>query len=96
MVQKRPILTTEERKTILNQEILKHQTQGKRIESQIEFRVTLVTEKEINHVLHLILSVFTGGLWLLVWALVYFSAKDTRELLQVDEYGGITLTPVRG
>ena len=89
-------ITAEERKKILDQEILKHQTQGKRIESQIEFRITLVKEKEINHVLHLILSVLTGGLWLFVWALVYFSAKDTRELLQVDEYGGITLTPVKG
>ncbi|MCY3778986.1 MAG: hypothetical protein OXG78_01635 [Chloroflexi bacterium] len=88
-------ISPEERKKILDQEILKHQTQGKRIESQIEFRVTLVRDKQINHVLHLILSVLTGGFWLLVWALVYFSAKDTRELLQVDEYGGIRLTPVR-
>lgn len=42
MERKRQVLSHEERMKILNQEIIKHQAQGKRIESQIEYHVTLV------------------------------------------------------
>ena len=95
MEQKRPMLSHEERMKVLNQEIIKHQAQGKRVESQIEYHVILVQKQDVNHVLHLILSLCTAGLWLVVWAIMVLQTKDIREVLQVDEHGRITLTPAK-
>ena len=95
MEHKRPALSHEERMKVLNQEIIKHQTLGKRVESQIEYHVVLVQKQDVNHILHLILSVCTAGLWLVVWAIMVLQTKDIRQVLQVDEYGSITLTPAK-
>lgn len=38
----------------------------------------LALSNSVNHVLHLILSVLTGGLWLLVWVLMAARVKDWR------------------
>ena len=35
-----------------------------------------------SHVLHLILSIITGGGWLIVWALVAVSNSDARTKIQ--------------
>ena len=47
-----------------------------------------------NHILHLLLSVLTGGLWLLVWALIAIRnagqrGKIDRKLLKDKPLGGI-------
>ncbi len=83
---KQPI-SDEKRREILEEKIMMYQAGGKRLESQIGFQAVLVTEKKVNHLLHLVLSIFTGGLWALVWLYVALSNKDIREILQVDEYG---------
>lgn len=43
----------------------------------------------VSHILHLILSVITGGFWLIVWAvLVDQNKRKTRELENdIDETG---------
>lgn len=38
----------------------------------------LAVSNSVNHVLHLLLSILTGGLWLLVWLLMAASVKDWR------------------
>ena len=95
MGQERPTISHEERMKVLNQEIIKHQAQGKRIESQVEYHVVLVQKQDIHHVLHFILTVCTMGFWLIVWAIMVLQTKDIREILQVDEYGHVTLTPAK-
>mgnify|MGYP000993630867 CR=1 FL=1 len=37
-------------------------------------------KKAVNHILHLILSIFTSGLWLFVWLLVVLSAGAKPHL----------------
>lgn len=50
--------------------------------------------KQTNHVLHLILSVLTVGLWLFVWPLVWLMHKlQTKAVrITVDEYGNVLRT----
>lgn len=45
-------------------------TQKKRMFCQEEVRMVLAERQTPNHVLHLLLSVVTAGLWLPVWFLV--------------------------
>ena len=88
-------ISLEERRRIFNEEMARHQAQGKRIESQTDFQAVLVTGKPVNHILHLLLTVFTAGLWILVWALIAFSGGEKREILQVDEIGSVKLYPMK-
>ncbi len=46
--------------------------------------------KKINHILHLILTFFTFGLWGIVWAVLYFTNKPgDRIRVSFDESGNI-------
>ena len=95
MKPKRERLSDAERREIFNRALLQQQSQGKRLESQAGYHATLISGKPVNHVLHAILSLATAGFWLLVWAVIWYAGGETRELLQVDEYGGVTVTPMR-
>jgi len=41
-----------------------------------------IKETRPNHILHLLLSVVTGGLWLLVWALLSLDKANQRGKLE--------------
>ena len=44
--------------------------------------ITPANTKRVNHILHLLLSVFTGGLWLIVWAfLIIFSSNKATCII---------------
>lgn len=49
---------------------------GYRVESQTPTQAVVVYGKKVNHILHLILSVLTLGLWLIVWLLVGIGAAS--------------------
>lgn len=38
----------------------------------------LVTADSTNHILHLLLSIITGGLWLVIWAIAANLPKDWK------------------
>jgi hypothetical protein len=40
-----------------------------------------------NHILHLILTLITLGIWLIVWILVVALGGEKRKVVSVDEYG---------
>jgi cytochrome b561 len=40
--------------------------------------VTTHTQRTPNHVLHLLLSVLTAGLWIVAWIIVSIRSKDAR------------------
>ena len=88
-------ISSEKRNRILEEQILTHQANGKRLESQMGFQAVLVTENRPNHLIHLILTVLTGGLWALIWLYIVLTKKDRREILQVDEYGMTRLMPAK-
>jgi hypothetical protein len=71
----------------LNQVVMHEISLGARIESQSDFYVVLVKGNRPNHVLHLLLTVFTLGLWLPIWILVAITRQERRIVLTVDESG---------
>jgi len=62
---------------------------GGRIESQTETSAVVVTGQKVNHVLHLLISLFTVGLWVIVWIVMASKGGERRTLLTVDENGEV-------
>lgn len=60
-----------------------------RVESQGDVQAALVWGHRPNHVLHLILTVLTLGLWVPVWLIVAATTRETRAVLYVDEWGHV-------
>lgn len=60
---------------------------GWRVESQTDFQAVLVKGRRPNHLLHLVLSVLTLGLWLIVWAALAILGGEKRMVLSVDQAG---------
>lgn len=56
---------------------------GWRVESQTDTMAVVVRGKKPNHILHLLLTVFTVGLWLPVWLLVAIVSGEKRKTLTV-------------
>lgn len=83
-------LTDDQRKEMLAKRMQSFTGNGYRVESQTDFSVTFVKGRRPNHLLHLILSVLTLGLWLFVWIGVAIMAGEKRRVLTIDAYGRIT------
>ncbi len=63
---------------------------GWRVESQTDVNAILAKGKRTSHGLHLVLSILTAGIWLLVWPVVWYLNREKRLVLNVDQYGNIT------
>lgn len=46
----------------------------------------------MNHVLHLILTLSTLGIWAIVWIALALLGGEKRVLVQVDEWGTSTVS----
>ena len=57
---------------------------GWRIESQTGDQTVLVKGNRPSHVLHLLLSVFTLGIWLPIWVLISAFGGEKRQLARLD------------
>lgn len=66
-------------------------TRGARIETMLELRAVLVYGSRTNHLLHLLLSVVTAGLWLIVWAILAMAEGERRRMIAVDEFGAVRI-----
>ena len=62
-----------------------------RVETQADYYAIVVGRKPV--ILHLLLTVFTLGLWLFVWAM---TGGEKRYILSVDEYGNGTVKKLGG
>ena len=80
--------TSEERKSALSQMVANVSAQGYLVESQGDFQA-VIKGKPINHALHIILSVLTAGLWLIVYGVVAATGGEKYEITQVDEWGNV-------
>lgn len=76
----------------LNQSIANYVRSGWRVEAQTDSYAVMVYGKPANHILHLLLTLFTFGLWAIVWIIVALSSGEKRRTLQVDGYGNIITT----
>jgi len=63
-------------------EIARAVTKGWRVESQTDYATTLVKGHRTNHVLHLILSVITVGVWIPVWVCMAVFAGEKHKTIR--------------
>lgn len=49
------------------------------IENKIKFEELKITEAKTNHILHLLLTLLTGGLWVIVWIIVGMTNEQKRS-----------------
>jgi len=60
------------------------------VDAQLKLKVLKANPPKINHILHLLLSVFTGGIWLIVWILIGFlNTNETayqKQILNLENY----------
>jgi hypothetical protein len=83
--------SADERKQLLAQTVQNQVAQGARVESQSDFNAVLVKGHRVNHVLHLILTFFTLGLWVFVWLGLVIFGGEKRATANVDEFGNVTV-----
>lgn len=86
--------TMMERKEILARQIQMSVASGRRVESQSDTNAVFVKGKDVNHVLHVILSVLSCGLWLPVWLILIVTGGEKREMVTVDEWGNAAVQRV--
>ncbi len=79
----------EQRRRNLAQAVQSEVAAGWRVESQTDESAVLAKGGTTNHLLHLILTVVSCGLWGLVWiAMVVINQRKTL-MLRVDEFGNV-------
>lgn len=83
--------SAEQRKELLARAVANQVRQGWRIESQSDYQAVLVKGERINHVLHLILTILTAGLWGIVWIILAVMGGEKRMVIDVDAYGNTNL-----
>jgi len=79
-----------DRQAILAAAVAKAVRKGYRVESQGPFQAVVVKGKRPNHVLHLLLSVLTVSIWLLVWIFLAVVKHEKRKVISVDAYGNVS------
>lgn len=83
-------LTSDERAAVLGRAVVKEVSSGRRVESQTNLQAVLVKGKRPSHVLHLLLTIITVGVWgLFVWLPLMIFARERRVILTVDEHGNV-------
>ncbi len=78
-----------QRQQALNLEILVWIARGFEVETLTYPEATFSKKSKVNHVLHAILSLLSGGLWLLVWAFLILFTSKTFYKIAVREDGVI-------
>ena len=72
-----------EREDRLDQQIAQAIGEGWRLESRSRYTAMMVKGERPNHVLHLILSLVTLGLWIPVWIILAIVHREQRQSLAV-------------
>jgi hypothetical protein len=80
-------LSLADREEILDQTLIAMTTQKGRVETRGQTSAVVVFGKPVNHVLHLLLLIFTCSLWGPVWLLVAAFSGERRTTVSVDQYG---------
>ena len=83
----------ERRKAALAHAVATEVRQGWNVQSQTDYQAVMhIPAEKTNHILHLILTLITLGLWLIVWiALVVIHKGDRHEVIAVDEWGNVNI-----
>ena len=90
------VVSPERRRELLSQAVQAQVVKGGRIESRGETDATVVFGHRVNHILHLILSIVTLGVWVVVWIIISLTGGEKRTLIAVDEFGAVNVQQVSG
>jgi hypothetical protein len=69
--------------TTLDDSVALYVKRGWRVESRTDNQVVLVLGHRPNHILHLILTILTFGIWAVVWILVAIFGGEKRKTITV-------------
>jgi hypothetical protein len=85
--------TSEQRKEALAHAVANEVRGGFNVQSQSDYQAVMIRPgQRTNHILHLILTIITGGLWLFVWVILALThKKERREVIHVDEFGNTNI-----
>lgn len=83
-------LSDAERSDRLNQAVAYEVSRGWRVESQTLYQAVLVSGNPVNHVVHVLLAIFTCGIWLIGWIIAAALEKPIQRIvLRVDMQGNV-------
>lgn len=87
-------LSPEGRAHILNLALIEARRKAPqmRVETQTDYQAVCVYGQQPNHILHLLIALFTCGLWFIVWAFIAVVSSETRVTVTVDPYGNVSWT----
>lgn len=83
--------SVEQRKETLANAVAGQVRKGWGVQSQTDFQAVLVKGHRPNHLLHLILSVVTLGLWIPVWIVLSIVKGEKHRVVRVDEFGNVNV-----
>ncbi|MBK5231369.1 MAG: DUF2510 domain-containing protein [Thermoleophilia bacterium] len=69
------------RKAKLDSDLEHYVNQGYRIESRTDYQAVIVSGRPVNHILHLILTLVTFGLWGIVWLAIALTGGEKRRVI---------------
>ena len=89
------VITDSKRQMLLSNAATPFYSQGWMVQSQNPYQIVLTMSKakKINHILHLVVTLFTG-IWLFVWLYLVFSNQNTgteTKVISIDESGNISI-----
>ena len=87
-------ISSDHRKELLAQAVTRYVVEGFRVEAQGDYHAVFVEGRPVNHVLHLLLSILTVGIWILVWILLAVFGGEARQMVNVDEFGNVNVVEV--
>jgi hypothetical protein len=85
------VASMEQRRFALANAITREVALGARVETQTDVSAVLVRGSKCNHTLHLILTIFTCGIWSIGWAIIAAVQKEHRSTLIVNEFGQVQI-----
>jgi len=80
-----------ERKSILEKQIISYVSRGWRLDTQTDFAAVLSSGKRLNHILHLLLSIVTFGIWIIFWIVMGLTNKIATRTIKVDKFGNTSI-----
>ncbi len=83
-------LSDERRSELLDQVLAQKTLQGSTVVHRADHYAVISVGSKPNHVLHLLLSILTLGLWLIVWLIVAIAGGESQYAITVDEHGTVT------
>lgn len=87
-------LTPAERRHLLSRQLAVMEEEGKRIAFHGDYQAIVADGTPVNHILHLMLSFFTVGLWAIIWMVDISFHKESKELVRVDSEGNVTVSGI--